>query len=128
MKEKITFKEVPYNWEDEDALNHCDVGGDRNFEIVVNDTYTVGHLYISKDTETPSGMECPVYINWIELLDIFRNKGLLRPILNAAFDIFGEFYLEASEESNIKYRKIGCISCGIDHLTDLEIFKYQKAA
>lgn len=89
---KVSLREVRYDWEDEDALNHCDVGADVNFELVADDTYTFGHIYISKDTETADGTPCPVYINWVEFLSIFQYKHLLRSTLNAVYDMFGEFY------------------------------------
>ncbi len=121
---KIELKEVPYNWEDEDALNHCDVGADRMFEIKANDNYMIGHVYISEDTETANGIECPVYINWLEFLSTYRSHHLLRPVLNALHDKFGELCFEASEKNAKKYRHIGAVSLGIDELTENEVFVY----
>ncbi len=126
---KITLKEVPYNWEDEDALNYCDVGADRNFEIVANDIYTVGHIYISEDTETANGVDTPVYVDWLEILGIFQNRHLLRPILNAVYEMFGEFHFECGDEKLIpKYKHIGAIHLGLDDITENEIFKFSKEA
>ena len=125
---KVILREVRYDWEDEEALNHCDVGADMNFELVADDTYTFGHIYISKDTETADGTPCPVYINWVEFLSIFQYKHLLRNTLNAVYDMFGEFYLEANEENAEKYRHLGAVSQGFDEITELEKFKYKKAA
>lgn len=121
---KIDLKEVPYNWEDEDAINHCDVGADRMFEIKAEDTYTIGHVYISEDTETANGIECPIYINWLEFLSVYQGHHLLRTVLNALHDMFGELCFEASEKNAKKYRHIGAVSLGIDELTENEIFIY----
>lgn len=125
---KITLKEIPYKHGDENALNYCDVGGDRNFEIVADGTYTVGHCYISEDTETNNGIPCKAYLDWIEFFSIFRNRHLLRPTLDAICDMFGDIYFESSEKALTKYRHIGCESQGISECTELEIFKYSKAA
>ncbi len=121
---KITLKEVPYNWDNEDAINYCGCGAERQFEITANDTYTVGHIYISEDTETANGIACPVYVNWLEILSTYRMHHLLRPIMNAVHDMFGEFHFEASEKNAKKYRHIGAVSLGMDDLTENEVFVY----
>ena len=122
---KITLKEVPYEIGDDTALNYCSVGADRNFEIVADDTYVIGHVYLSEDTETSTGIPCDTYVDWAEILTAFRNRHLLRPMLKAIYDMFGEFYFESAEESNAKFKHISeCISCGISDITELEIFRY----
>lgn len=126
MLESITLKEVPFDWDDEEAINYNGVGGDYNFEIIANKTYTIGNLYISKEKITANGINCPVYVEWIEFLSVFRHKRLFGPVLDAIYDRFGEFYLESSEKANPIYHKIGCESLGYDDITELEIFKYRK--
>ena len=121
---KIVLKEVPYKWDEEEAINHCDVGADRQFEIIAEDTYNIGHVYVSEDTETANGIECPVYVNWLEILSTYRMHHLLRPIMNAIHDMFGEFHFEASEKNAKKYHHIGAVSLGIDELTENEVFVY----
>ncbi len=46
MLESITLKEVPFDWDDEESINYNGVGGDYNFEIIANKTYTIGILRI----------------------------------------------------------------------------------
>lgn len=122
----ITLKEVPYDWKNEEAVNYCDVGAEKNFEIIINRFYTIGHLYIDFNYTTANGLECPVWLTWIEFLTIFRNKHLLKPVLDVIYDKFGEFYFESAMMINAKYHRVGAISCGMDEITELEIFKYSK--
>jgi len=125
---KISLKEIPVDRDNEESLTYCDVGGDRLFEIVGDKTVTLGHVFISEDTETPSGIPCKTYINWLELLTVFQNRGFLRPIMNVLSEKFGEIYLSAADRTEEKYRGIGAISMGIDDFTGLEIFRYKKGA
>ena len=126
MRSSITLKEIPYVCGDYDALNYCDVGADRNFEIIADDIYTIGHVYISEKTETANGISGSTYINWIEFLSIFNNKKLLRPTLEALSEMFGELYLEASDKLVAKYESTGCKKIGLDDLTGLTVFKYER--
>ncbi len=123
----ISLKEIPYNWEDEDSINWVGMGTERCFEIILNETYTIGLLFISEDTETASGLPCKTYVTWLEFVSIYRKKHLLKPTMNAIYNMFGEFHFESSEDHQKKYHHIGATSLGIDDLTENEIFKYSAA-
>lgn len=127
MSNNITLKEMPYNWEEEEAICHCDVGGSRLFEIIV-DGYTIGHVYIEQNELMPTGQLVPCYINWIEFLSIFHSRHLLRPVIHELYRMFGELWLEASDKNAPKYAKIGCINKGVDELTENVIFMYSEDA
>ena len=120
---KIKLKELPYDWEDEEAICHCDVGGTRLFEIIV-DGYTVGHVYIEQNECMPNGKKVPCYINWIEFLSTYRMHHLLHPVFEVLYKEFGELWLEASDKNIKKYQKIGCKDMGVDELTENRIFVY----
>ncbi len=125
MKAAITLREVPY-LSAEDSLNYIGCGAERQFEIVADGIYTVGVVYISKNTATPDGTKCPTYINWIELFSVYRRKGLLRDVLNALYERFGVIYLEGTEKTARYYEHIGCEFLGKDELTELPKYRYQK--
>ena len=120
---KITFKEIPYTG-DEDSFNFCDVGADRQFEIIVDDTYTVGCVYISENYEAANGREFKTYINWIEFFIIYQGKSLLRPVMTALSKMFGDLYFETDEENEQKYRRIGCYFTEKDDCTELPIYVF----
>ncbi len=122
---KITLKKIPYNRENDEALNYCNVGGDENYEIIADGLMTIGHIYISKNEYTADNKLCPVYLNWIEFMTIFKHHRLLRPTLDAIYSMFGKFFFESSATTANKYRHIGCASCGFDEITGLELFSYE---
>ena len=121
----VELKEMPYNFSDCNAINYCDCGGYRNFEIIVDD-YTVGHLYIDQQTATANGLQCETYLSWIEFLTIFRSKHLLRPVFNALYDMFGEFVFECDERLRSKYLAAGAKCLGEDEFTENYIFSYSN--
>lgn len=125
---EITLKEIPTDRDSEESLVYCDVGGDRCFEIIGNGAVTLGHAFIAENTETPSGIPCKTYINWIELLTVFQHRGFLKPIMDVLSEKFGEIYLSAVDGTEEKYRGVGAESMGIDDFTGLEIFRYKKGA
>jgi hypothetical protein len=120
----VMLKEVPYSPEDRNALNWIDVGADRCFGIIIENTYTIGYLYISDDITISD--ETRAYVNWLEFLSVFRMKHLLKPVMDAIYDMFGEFCFESSEDHVMKYQKIGAISLGTDDITENTIFKYSN--
>lgn len=122
---EITFIEHPYPHDDEDDPFYIFLPGiDKYFEIVKDNTDVVGTVYTAEDYETADGLLCPFYINWIELSDRFRGKHLLRPILRALYERFGDIYFEGSEDATKYYRHIGCEELGIDEITELPKFRY----
>ena len=125
MKHTITLKKLPYDREDENALHHCPVGGDENYEIICDNAFTIGHVYVSRDEYTADDKYCPVYLNWIEFLSIFRYKGLLRPTLDALVTQFGEVFFESSDENKRKYEHMKCTNHGKDTVTEMTLFSYK---
>ena len=120
----VSLKEIRVDRTDEGSLTYCNVGGDRCFEIIVDETVTIGHIFITEDTELANCMRCPTYINWLEFLTIYQGKGLLRPVMDVIAERFGIVYFESSDGNKIKYRRIGAKSLGVDEITELEIFSY----
>ena len=125
FRHKITLKEIPVNRDDYDDFTYSDVGGDRCFEIIGDGKATLGHVFVTENTETPNGVPCKTYIDWLELLSLYRGKRLLRQVMKSLSNKFGVLYFESVPGANFKYRKIGAESLGMDEITEREIFRYK---
>lgn len=73
----------------------------------------IGLIYIS-DMENEN-----IYIEWLEILSVFRGKGYLREIMNKLSELFKkEIRFECSEDLRLKYLHVGCHEHGIDEITE----------
>ena len=125
FKHNITLKEIPLN-RDIDSLTYSNISGDRCFEIIGDDVVTLGHVFIIENTETLNGIPCKTFIKWLELLTIYRGKGLLRQIMESLSNKFGTLHFEVAQDMKDKCNKIGAESLGPDVFAELEIFRYRN--
>ena len=79
---EIRFKQIPE--EDTERVLEMGISYDRAYSIYANDI-PIGIVYIS-DMAT----ENSIYVEWLELLTVFRGKGFLRFIMTELSKMFGK--------------------------------------
>lgn len=90
-------------------------------EAIAVDDITVGIVYLS---EMSKESEKCVYVEWLEILSIFRGKHLLRKILKKLSDKYGKIYFESDEELIRKYKAVGAVQTDYDEERDMYQFEY----
>ncbi len=118
MTPEITFELLPSTDPAYDVL-----GSDECFSICV-DGRPRGIVYMSEDRYTADDTLGHAYIDWIEFVYAYRGTGLLRPVMNALYEKYGELTFEATKAAWISWYCLGCESLGIDSIIGLEKFRY----
>lgn len=93
---------------------------DQVYSIINNYNVPIGVIFLSEINENE------IYIEWLEILTVFRQKGYLRKIFAALTNAYPNttIRLECTEELLKKYIRIGCIPEGIDECTENHILVY----
>ena len=91
---------------------------DSVYQILNEKDVPIGVIYVSFMEK--SG----VYIEWLEILTVFRGMGYLRQLFCELKNRFGVVNFECSEELLPKYKGIGCLECGIDDCTENYMLTY----
>ncbi len=109
---KIGFNELPNN-----DFTYMGISSDIVRSIVVDDV-PVGIVYLS------DVMDDGIYLEWIEFLEVFRNKHLLRPVMNALLEEYGTLYFESCDELKKKYDAIGAVEGEYDEDREMTSYSY----
>ena len=92
---------------------------DKVFQIVNEDNVPIGLVYISEIDDKH------LYIEWIEILTVFRGRSYLRKTFEKLKEQFGKtIQFECSDELLRKYIGIGCIENGVNDCTELHLLSY----
>ena len=101
-------------------LYEASISFDEAYSIINENDVPIGVIFLSIINENE------IYIEWLEILTVFRQKGYLRQIFAALTNTYPntKIRLECTEELLKKYLGIGCISEGIDECTENYILIY----
>lgn len=93
---------------------------DHVYQILNEDNIPIGLIYLS-DMEGQK-----VYIEWLEILTVFRGRGYLRKLFRELREIVHgkEIHFECGEELLRKYLSIGCTEHGISDCTENYRMRY----
>lgn len=92
---------------------------DHVFQIINENNVPIGLVYISEIDDKH------LYIEWIEILSVFRGRSYLRRTFEKLKEQFGKIIqFECSDELLRKYIGIGCVENGIDDCTGLHMLSY----
>lgn len=108
----VIFKELP-----NDNFTYMGLTADIVKSVIINDV-PVGIVYLSKTTDER------IYIEWIELLSVFRSKHLLRPIMYMLSKEYGTLYFESQEDLVKKYKAIHAENYDYDEDREMYLWKY----
>ena len=93
---------------------------DEAYQLLNENNVPIGIIYVS---QLPFGDE--IYIEWVEILSVFRGMGYLRHILNAVKETLQtNIQFQCDEKLRKKYLSIGCIEHGISECTENYIMSY----
>nr|WP_297765858.1 hypothetical protein [uncultured Butyrivibrio sp.] len=109
---KIELKELPNN-----DFTYMGISSDIVKSIIV-DNIPVGIVYLS------DVMDDGIYMEWIEFLEVFQRKHLLRPVMHALFEEYGALYFESCDELKKKYDAIGAVEGEYDEDREMTSYSY----
>ena len=110
---KVEFKELPNN-------NMTYMGLSCNMvKSIVIDEIPVGIVYLSELEKENS-----IYIEWIEFLNVFQHKHLLRPVMKKLSSEYGKLIFESQEELYKKYNAIGARHTDTDDGREMLLWEY----
>lgn len=110
---KVELKELPNN-----DFTYMGISSDIVRSIMVNGI-PVGIVYLS------DVMDDGIYIEWMEFLEVFRNKHLLRPVMKALFEEYGTIYFESCDDLKKKYDTIGAVKGEYDRDREMTSYSYK---
>lgn len=97
-----------------------DIPCDRIFQIMNENNLVVGVMQISELSKTTA------YIEWIEILGIFRGRGYLRKVFRELNKLWKEIRFECSDELLPKYIAIGSEKQGDNDITEMNIMLFKE--
>ena len=109
---KIEFKELPNN-----SFTDMGISSDIVMSIIIDDI-PVGIVYLS------DVMDEGIFIEWLEILDAFHGKRLLRPIMKTLYSKYGKLYFESPSDLVKKYEHIGANRGEYDEDREMTSFVY----
>ena len=111
---KIEFKDLR-----NDRFTYMGISADMVKSIVADDV-PVGIVYLSEGMD-----ENTAYIEWIEFLDVFQSKHLLRPVMESLSGSFGKLVFESQEDLCKKYKAIGAKETDYDEEREMYSWEYK---
>ncbi len=114
--EEIQFKQIPE--EENRNVLYMGINFDRVYSILANDV-PIGIVYVSD-----MNSQNTIYIEWLELLSVFRSKGFLRRIMTELSNQFGKLVFTSDESLEKKYDAIGAKRIYRDEVNEHQAYEY----
>lgn len=132
-----------YTWKLENNIfklaecNSTTIFDDGQEKKLINTGMHYDHAFIVYANEIPVGIVCVselkneqrLHIDWIEIMTVFRHKGILKSIFRGLSELFNVEYidLEAGDMNYIKFLAIGCINRKVESRIETHklTWKYQ---
>lgn len=104
-----------------DELYPLPMSFDRVYQVVNENRVPIGLIYLSDLTDGS------IYIEWLEILTVFRGMGYLRKLLQELKKICQDKVIRLSCTDDLlkKYLGVGCVDCGIDEFTENHLLSYE---
>jgi len=105
-----------------DDMTYMGITSDSVKSVVV-DNIPVGVIYLSEGYEDNT-----IYVEYLELLTVYRGKHLLRPIFTKLSEEYGTLIFEAEDDLTKKYKAIGAIQGSYDEDREMYSWQYRNIA